>query len=176
MKAGQFFLRAAIAAVSALSIAGCGRVDVANNVSETRPMMTPSVTYLYLLRNTPFFKGLGDDQLRWAIKHSREWEAAPRTVVATCDPAAADNHDIWILLDGGWQVETNGRTFPAGHADPGKWFSGAVTTGDCRLVTTEHSYVMKITRTDMDDMLARGFAFTNHLEQGEAYYSTIFPD
>jgi hypothetical protein len=41
-------------------------------------------------------------------------------------------------------------------------------------VTTEHSYVMKITRADMNDMLMRGFGFGVHLEQGREYYRTMF--
>jgi hypothetical protein len=38
----------------------------------------------------------------------------------------------------------------------------------------EHCYVMEITRADMNDMLSRGFAFDAHLQQGHAYYRTLF--
>ena len=36
---------------------------------------------------------------------------------------------MWILLDGGWQIEAGGHAYPADHASAGKWFSAAVTTG-----------------------------------------------
>ncbi|MGF6599960.1 hypothetical protein P3T23_004694 [Paraburkholderia sp. GAS448] len=147
--------------------AACGQSTRAGEEGNT---MKASTTYLYLLRKTPFFTGLDTQQLRWTIDHSREWEAQPDTVIAECGGA----DDFWILLDGRWQVERDGRAFPAGHADAGKWFSASEGGGACRLVTTEHSYVMKIARADMDDMLARGFAFGSHLQQGRAYYATIF--
>jgi hypothetical protein len=152
--------------------AGCGQPGHANHEGNT---MKASTTYLYLLRKTPFFTSLDTQQLRWTIEHSREWEAPAGTVVAHCTPGQqGQDHDIWILLDGRWQVEHNGEAYPSGHADPGKSFSASVAHGNCRLVATEHSYVMKITRTDMDDMLSRGFAFETHLQQGRAYYRAIF--
>lgn len=152
--------------------AGCGQPGHADDEGDT---MKASTTYLYLLRKTPFFTSLDTRQLRWTIEHSREWEAPAGTVVAHCTPGQQEqDHDIWILLDGHWRVEHNGEAYPSGHADPGKWFSASVAHGNCRLVATEHSYVMKITRTDMDDMLSRGFAFETHLQQGRAYYRAMF--
>ncbi|GAB2921852.1 hypothetical protein GCM10027093_71000 [Paraburkholderia jirisanensis] len=136
--------------------------------------MKASITYLHLLRKTPFFTGLDTVQLRWTIDHSQEWEAKARTVIVDCASGSEPKDDIWILLDGGWRVETNHGVYPAGHADAGKWFSAAQADGTCRLVTTEHSYVMKITRADMDDMLARGFRFNTHLQAGEVYYRKMF--
>jgi hypothetical protein len=153
-----------------LLTAACGQQGYAEPENRT---MKASTTYLYLLRKTPFFTSLNTGQLRWTIDHSREWEAQAGTVVANCAPAGKDD-DFWILLDGRWQVERDGRTYPAGHADAGKWFSAAETQGNCRLVTTEHSYVMKITRADMNDMLTRGFAFNAHLQQGREYYRAMF--
>jgi hypothetical protein len=139
--------------------------------------MKPSVTYLHLLKHTPFFTNLTTEQLRWVISHSHEWEAQPGTVVAQCDGSAhgaASNQDMWILLDGGWQIEYGQQSYPAGHADAGKWFSAAVTDQACRLVTTEHSYVMKIERADFDAMLEQGFAFDAHLDAGRRYYGDLF--
>lgn len=139
--------------------------------------MKPSVTYLHLLKHTPFFTGLTTDQLRWVIGHSHEWEAQPGTVVAQCSSGAttAEDQAMWILLDGGWQVEVGLHAYPADHASAGKWFSAAVTTNTaCRLVTTEHGYVMKIERADFDAMLAQGFAFGPHLDAGRRYYSELF--
>ncbi|NPT45751.1 hypothetical protein GNZ12_31415 [Paraburkholderia sp. 1N] len=139
--------------------------------------MKPSVTYLHLLKHTPFFTSLTTEQLRWVISHSHEWEAQPGTVVAQCDGSAhgaANNQGMWILLDGGWQIEYGKQSYPAGHADAGKWFSTAVTDQACRLVTTEHSYVMKIERADFDAMLEQGFAFDEHLDAGRRYYRELF--
>jgi hypothetical protein len=154
--------------------AACGQQGYAQQEDKT---MKASTTYLYLLRKTPFFTALDTGQLRWTIDHSREWEAQPGTVVATCSAAGKNddlNEDFWILLDGRWQVEHDGHAFAAGHADAGKWFSAAEASGDCRLVTTEHSYVMKITRADMNDMLSRGFGFESPMREGQAYYRTVF--
>jgi hypothetical protein len=139
--------------------------------------MEPSVTYLHLLKHTPFFTSLTTAQLRWVIGHSHEWEARASTVVAECDGDAASgaqDQAIWILLDGGWQIEAAGHPHPADHASAGKWFSAAVTDQPCRLVTTEHSYVMKIERADFDAMLAQGFAFGPHLDAGRRYYGELF--
>jgi hypothetical protein len=155
-------------------VAGCGQPE---HVSEEGNIMKASTTYLYLLRKTPFFRSLGTQQLRWTIEHSHEWEAQAGTVVAHCAAGQQEgghDQDFWILLDGRWQVEHDGEVYPSGHADPGKWFSASVAHGDCRLVVTEHSYVMKITRADMDDMLSQGFPFEMQLQQGRAYYRSMF--
>jgi hypothetical protein len=151
-------------------IAACDQQGYARQEGET---MKASTTYLYLLRKTPFFTGLDTEQLRWTIAHSREWEAQAGTVVASCS-AADKSDDFWILLDGRWQVEHDGHAYPAGHADAGKWFSASEAAGGCTLTTTEHSYVMKITRADMNDMLSRGFAFESHLREGRGYYAKVF--
>lgn len=66
------------------------------------------------------------------------------------------------------------HAIPANHASAGKWFSAAVTDRSCRVVTTEHSYVMKIERADFNAMLARGFAFGPHIEAGLRYYGELF--
>ena len=139
--------------------------------------MKPSVTYLHLLKHTPFFTSLTTEQLRWVIGHSHEWEAQPATVFTQCDSSAhgtASDKGIWILLDGGWQIEYGQQSYPAGHASAGKWFSATVTDRPCSLVTTEHSYVMKIERADFDAMLEQGFAFDPHLDAGRRYYSELF--
>ena len=157
---------------AALLIAACTHLG---NASSKGIMMKPSVTYLRLLRHTPFFTALDDEQLRWAIGHSHEWEADAGATVATCGAETTGSDDsYWILLDGHWQLEENGRNHVSGHGDPGKWFSASAVRGGCRLVTTEHSYVMRIERKDMDAMLARGFAFVSHLRMGQAYYDQLF--
>jgi hypothetical protein len=153
-----------------------GPLPPAASTSARSTTMEPSVTYLHLLKHTPFFTSLTTAQLRWAIEHSREWEARGGTVVAQCDEPASGAHDraMWILLDGSWQIETGGHAYPADHASAGKWFSAALTNRPCRVVTTEHSYLMKIERADFDAMLAQGFAFGPHLDAGRRYYGELF--
>lgn len=136
--------------------------------------MIPQTTYLHLLKDTPFFTALTRPQLNWVIDHSHEWEVRTGTLIASCSDVVPASDDLWILLDGGWQVEADGKKHPAGNADPGKWFSATVTAHACQLVATEKSYVMKIKRADMDAMLAQEFAFRSHLETGRAYYRTLF--
>lgn len=185
-----------VAGLSLSMLAACGRIGCnrggnsggnrGEDIAQARPApgdpaMKSSVTYLHLLRKTPFFTALDTGQLRWTIDHSREWEAEAGTVIASCDSgdrggndAGAHEDAFWILLDGGWRLEVDGQVHPAGHADPGKWFSAVAARGPCRLVATEHSYVMRITRADMDDMLSRRFGFDQHLREGWAYYDAIF--
>ncbi|MFM0741121.1 hypothetical protein PQQ51_28090 [Paraburkholderia xenovorans] len=170
----------ACAVLLPLLLAACdGRTEPHAASSTTRSMaMKPSVTYLHLLKHTPFFTSLTTAQLRSVIGHSREWEAQPGTVVAQCGDAATNDRAMWILLDGGWQVEFADHAYPADHAGAGKWFSAGLDTAGtgtrCRLVTTEHSYVMKIERADFDAMIEQGFAFGPHLDAGRRYYDELF--
>ncbi|BAX63729.1 hypothetical protein BSFP_066020 [Burkholderia stabilis] len=161
--------------IAVSGLASCGgkrEPDAARKMT-----MRPSVTYLHLLRHTPFFTALSTAQLQWVIDHSREWEADAGAVIATCDQDVDPDAPYWILLDGGWQVEYAGRTFQSGHADPGKWFSAAETQRkSCVLVTNQHSYVMRIKRADMLAMLDQQFGFGAHLGSGIGYYRSIFGD
>lgn len=132
--------------------------------------MKQSTTYLHLLKKTPFFTSLDKSQLKWVIAHSTEWEAQAGMQIS--DKAQADAY-VWILLDGGWQIEQKGAVLKAGHADPAKWYGGkgaGLLPADSRLVANQHSYVMRIARTDFDAMLANNFNFTEHLREGEAFY------
>lgn len=133
--------------------------------------MKPSVTYLHLLRHTPFFTELSTDQLRWVIQHSREWEVqAGQTIVSSDSPSDG----YWVLLDGGWNFELQGQRHASGHADPGKWFNqDLVSMHAFKLSVNDHSYVLNITVKDMDEMLARGFRFDHHLAIGKAFYSEL---
>lgn len=163
----------ALALLTALGVASCGakrEFDAEQNMT-----MTPSITYLHLLKNTPFFTALSTAQLQWVIDHSREWAADKGAVIAKCDSANRSDVDYWILLDGAWQLQHDDRTFASGHADPGKWFSAAESNGEqCVLMATEHSYVMRIRRAEMQAMLDDGFAFQPHMESGAQYYQSIF--
>ena len=135
--------------------------------------MKPSITFLHLLRHTPFFTELSTDQLRWVIQHSREWEVqAGRTIVSSA--TAGDGAGYWVLLDGRWDLELGGQHHASGHADPGKWFDrDLVATRAFSLTATDHSFVLNISNQDMDDMVARGFRFDRHLAAGMAFYSKL---
>ncbi|MEX3634036.1 hypothetical protein [Paraburkholderia sp. BR14320] len=162
-----------LAIISVLGIASCsGKREPDANGNMT---MRPSITYLHLLKHTPFFTALTKSQLQWVIDHSREWEADSGAVIAKCEGMADHGAPYWILLDGGWQIEFKGETYPSGHADPGKWFRAANVPADgCRLVTNARSYVMRIEYPDMQSMLDQEFAFRPHLETGVSYYKSIF--
>jgi len=132
--------------------------------------MKKSVTYLNLLRHTPFFTRLSTPQLKWVIAHSTEWEAEAGMEVS--NRAGADEY-LWVLLDGGWQVEQGGHVFKAGHADAAKWYGGtkaALLPPDSRLVANQHSFVMRIRTADFEEMLRQRFDFDEHLRAGEAFY------
>lgn len=163
-------LLALVAAVGMVSCGGKREADAAEKMT-----MRPSITYLHLLKHTPFFTALTETQLQWVIDHSREWEADTGAVIAKCDGETDPDAPYWVLLDGGWQVESGGQKFRSGHADAGKWFSAAEVNGrSCSLVTNEHSYVMRIERKAMQDMLDQGMGFHAHLDSGITYYRAIF--
>ncbi|WP_256735510.1 hypothetical protein [Pseudomonas sp. dw_612] len=164
---------ASLALFATICLTACG----AQRTPDAKQDMTmkPSITYLHLLRHTPFFTTLSTDQLRWVIDHSREWETEAGSVIAKDDQTGASATDYWILLDGEWRLHYDGNTFPSGHAAPGKWFNLREAQGArFALITTEHSYVMRITEADMDTMLKQGFAFDQHLDDGRTYYHSIF--
>jgi len=162
----------------ALAFASCvlAACTVLSNGSQRKHdvAMVPQTTYLHLLKNTPFFTALTREQLKWVIGHSREWKAMAGTVVGSCATGEPAQDDLWVLLDGGWQIEIGGKPHASKNSDAGKWFSATVAKQPCQLVTTERSFVMKITRHDMDEMLSMGFAFGPHLETGQAYYRSLF--
>ena len=137
------------------------------------PAMQASVTYLHLLRKTPFFTRLTTAQLRYVIEHSTEWEVkAGQTIAGSGD---ADG-GLWILLDGGWQVEVAGKAYPALHDEAGKWYGGAAVQGAAltsRLVVNRHSYVMHISAADFASMHEQGYDFDAHMQQGERYYGQL---
>jgi hypothetical protein len=161
--AAALLLVAAIAAIATLAF----------RHRQESPAMKPSVTYLHLLRHTPFFTELTTDQLRWVIQHSREWEVDSGQTIVSSD-SADDAAGYWVLLDGGWQVELRGQPHASGHADPGKWFNrDQLGTETFKLAANDHSYVMHITKQDMDEMLASGFQFDRHIEAGKTFYREL---
>lgn len=141
--------------------------------STPEPGMKASVTYLHLLRHTPFFTALSDPQLRWVIQHSREWEVGAGTAII--DAAhGANRDDYWILLDGSWTLRLHGQQWRSGHADPGKWLQASQLDGAAfALVADQHSYVMQIAAQDMQAMLDQQFAFAPHLDAGTAFYRSL---
>lgn len=167
LRTSPLFCIAALLYVLALGLAFITRS------STPSAAMKPSITYLHLLRHTPFFTALDTPQLRWVIDHSREWEVRVGTTITS-----SSQHDsgdgYWILLDGGWELHHHGQVVRSGHADPGKWFNRtALDADDFALVANEHSYVMHISTADMDAMLARGFAFRPHLQAGTTLYEHL---
>lgn len=138
------------------------------------PGMTASVTYLHLLAKTPMFRDMSREQLQWVIDHSREWAVAPGALIASSERGM---DRFWTLLDGGWQLEHDGRVYPSGHADPGKWYGGremtALALGPNRLLATTRSYVMEIEQAALDDMLRRGIPLGPHLRAGLDFYRKL---
>ncbi len=167
-------IRLSVLAIAGLAVIGCmprAATDAETAYQDSR--MKPSVTYLRLLRHTPFFTELNDEQLKWVIDNSREWDAPAGTVIESHVAGVSTSADIWILLDGGWQVETPTAVYAAGNGAPGKWYSAAQTPPNNRLVTTRRSYVMRIKAAELQVMLAQHFAFDTHLAVGRAWYAHI---
>jgi hypothetical protein len=135
--------------------------------------MKPEITHLHLLKGTPFFTSLTRQQLHWVIDHSHEWEASTGEIISRYAAAHGSPTDVWVLLDGNWQLEVDGRRYTSGNADPGKWFSPISLPRGGVLVVAEKSYVMKIERPDMDVMLKMGFGFEPHIAAAKAYYEGI---
>jgi hypothetical protein len=167
-------IRLLILCVAGLAVIGCiprAATDAETAYQDSR--MSPSVTYVHLLRHTPFFTELNDEQLKWVTRRSREWDAPAGTVIDSCASGISASSDLWILLDGGWQVETQNSTYSADNAAPGKWYSCAATRSENRLIATQRSYVMRIKSADMADMLSKGFMFERHLSAGRVWYEQI---
>lgn len=167
MNAAKYMIAAAAAGAATIAIA----MGVSADDPARQKQMKQSVTYLHLLKKTPFFTRLDKAQLKWVIDHSTEWEAQAGMEVSNRLDA---NDHLWVLLDGGWQVEQGGRVLKAGHADPAKWYGGLrveLLPPDSRLIANQHSYAMRIARADFEEMRRRRFDFAEHLQQGVAFYS-----
>ncbi len=155
-----------------LSLAGTV-VACAVRQTQEEQIMKPAITYLYLLRTTPFYTELNTRQLKWVIQHSKEWEVQEGGVIVS-PRSTGDSGGYWVLLDGGWALQYSGKLYHSGHADAGKWFKrDLIPAGDAELVATEHSYVMHIADKDMTEMLNRGFSLQHHLTAGKTYYSSL---
>lgn len=142
--------------------------DAANKLT-----MTPATTYLYLLQDTPFFSDLSDKQLSFVIQHSKEYETEKGAVISQCD-AQQHQTDYWILLDGRWALQYQGRDFPNGNTGPGKWYSPLFGPKEnCQLIMLEHGYVMKLSEIFINEMLNQGFNFKSNLDSGKAHYQRL---
>jgi hypothetical protein len=172
MRSAAMVIKYVLAAIAATAVAACAAMGLVHQPVEGN-QMKQSVTYLHLLRKTPFFTALDRSQLKWVIDHSTEWEVGAGVEISN---RLDGTGYLWVLLDGGWQVEQGGKVYPAGHADPAKWYGGAqaaLLPSDSRLVANQHSYVMRIARADFEQMLQQRFAFDAHLRQGEAFYADL---
>ena len=136
-----------------LGLNACSKQPVADAAGHFT--MTPAVTYLHLLRHTPFFTSLNTAQLKWVIRHSEEWAVTTGGVIAT----HKGEPDYWILLDGDWQLSCDQKSYPSKHDDAGKWFNSNLVNKGCELIVTSPSYVMRIRAEDMQSMLSNGFDF-----------------
>lgn len=125
------------------------------------------------LRQVPFFAELNDQQLQWVVNHSRQWQTPRGAVLESRVTGVPVSSDVWVLLNGGWQVDTQADSHPSGNESPGKWYSSAQTHGDNRLVTSRQSNVMRIRATDMEKMLAQNFPFSKHFIAGRTWYLHI---
>lgn len=137
------------------------------------PYMEPCRTFIPLLSRTPFFMKLARDQLQWVINHSQEWMVSAGTVVCT-SPNAGEN--LWVLLDGNWEVESGGIKHQAMQSDPGNWYGSermAEFPGESRVVATSASYVLKVSSENVQHMLDNDFDISRSLERGLDYYRRI---
>jgi len=143
-----------------LGLNACSKQPIADAVGNFT--MTPSVTYLHLLRHTPFFTLLNSEQLKWVIEHSEEWAVTTGGVITNHkgDP------DYWILLDGTWQLSCDQQNHPSKHYYAVKWFNPNIANDDCKLIATSPSYVMRIKSPVMHEMINRGFTFKHNLGTG----------
>ncbi|MBP3364603.1 MAG: hypothetical protein J6L74_12550, partial [Pseudomonas sp.] len=77
------FRNAGLTVLTTMGFAACGDHRTPDAMQEMT--MKPSITYLHLLRHTPFFTSLTTEQLRWVIDHSNEWETEAGAVIAKKD-------------------------------------------------------------------------------------------
>lgn len=134
-------------------LSACSKPYVTDAVG--KKTMQPSVTYLYLLRHTAFFKKLNTAQLRWVIDHSQEWKIDKGGVIAT----NKSKPDYWLLLDGSWQLSCQQQNFTPKQGDTNTWFHSNVTQLPCELVATSSSFIMRIQQNEMKIMLENNFPF-----------------
>ncbi|URV28959.1 hypothetical protein [Burkholderia gladioli] len=134
----------------------------------------PAVTYFYRLRGTQLSTALTTTQKERLFEHTKGWKPLEISVIATCENAAAEADtgiDYWILFDGRWPREYGGKKVFARHADAGKWFVVFVSNGgNCRLVATVHSYVVRITQSDILSVFRNWLNFATRLEVGLEHY------
>lgn len=68
--------------------------------------MKPSITYAYLLRQTPFFTGLDTIQLHGIIHHSHEREVqAGQTIVSSQHPGDSTGIGYCSMATGTWSIQ-----------------------------------------------------------------------
>ena len=136
--------------------------------------MKPATTYLYLLKDTPFFIGLSDQQLKFVIDNSIEYEIEKGGVISVCSNENEDEKSYWILLDGKWALNYQETNYPSDHGEAGKWYSPLFPPKeDCYLIMLERGYVMKLSENSLTEMLNKGFNFHSHLDLGKSYYQSF---
>ena len=157
-------------AVSVLAFGCQSKVPDAMN----KLTMKPATTYLYLLRDTPFFIRLSDQQLKFVIDNSMEYEVEKGGVISVCSEEVEDEKSYWILLDGKWGLNYQDTIYPSDHGEAGKWYSPFFAPKkDCRLIMLEHGYVMKLSENSLTEMLNKGFNLHSQLDLGKSYYQSF---
>lgn len=129
-----------------------------------------SVTHFHLLRQAPFFNGLDDDRLRWVIEHSREWKVIAGEEISTSNQGA---DSFWVLLDGGWEIESGTRRLLSGPAEAAKWYGGAefhALDRPSRLVATVPGYVINLRWSDIERLRKQAPTVERHLGSGLERY------
>ena len=85
-------------AVSVLAFGCQSKVPDAMN----KLTMKPATTYLYLLRDTPFFIGLSDQQLKFVIDNSMEYEVEKGGVISVCSEGSRRRKKLLDPI--GWEM------------------------------------------------------------------------
>jgi hypothetical protein len=150
-------------------LSACTKPYVADAVGKLT--MQPSVTYLYLLRDSAFFKSLNTSQLRWVIKHSKEWKIIQGGVIAT----SQSKSDYWLLLDGSWQLTCQQQSHLVKQNYTKAWFNSSTSQLGCELRATSSSFVMRIRQNDMQTMIEHGFPFDIPEKETRYSYTDLTP-
>jgi hypothetical protein len=132
-----------------------------------------SVSHLHLLRQAPFFTGLDDDHLRWILDHSREWKVVAGEEISTSNQGA---DSFWVLLDGGWEIESGTRRLQSGPAEAAKWYGGAefhALDRPSRLVATGPGYVINLRWSEVEKLRKQAPTIERHLDIGLARYRSF---
>ncbi len=127
-----------------------------------------------LLRQAPFFAGLDDARLHWVAEHSRGWQVVAGEEISNSNQ---DADSFWVLLDGGWEIESGTRRLGSGPAEAAKWYGGAEFRSlerPTRLVATVPGHVVNLRWADLESLRKQSPSIDDHLDRGLARYRAFF--